>query len=146
MFKVVKRDGEVAAFDIGKITNAIEKAFKATDKQFNTDIIELLGLRVTADFQSKIKDSLIDVESVQDSVETVLEQSGYSDVAKAYILYRKQREDPEYEIHDPGLQGYRRQLCEGRGLAGKGEFHRDLLRRRSDLKQLRCCDSQLLAV
>ena len=92
MFKVVKRDGEVAAFDIGKITNAIEKAFKATDKQFNTDIIELLGLRVTADFQSKIKDSLIDVESVQDSVETVLEQSGYYDVAKAYILYRKQRE------------------------------------------------------
>ena len=92
MFKVVKRDGEVAAFDIGKITNAIEKAFKATDKQFNTDIIELLGLRVTADFQSKIKDSLIDVESVQDSVETVLEQSGYSDVAKDYILYRKQRE------------------------------------------------------
>ena len=92
MFKVVKRDGEVAAFDIGKITNAIEKAFKATEKQFNTDIIELLGLRVTADFQNKIKDSLIDVESVQDSVETVLEQSGYSDVAKAYILYRKQRE------------------------------------------------------
>lgn len=92
MFKVVKRDGEVASFDIGKITNAIEKAFKATDKQFNTDIIELLGLRVTADFQNKIKDSLIDVESIQDSVETVLEQSGYSDVAKAYILYRKQRE------------------------------------------------------
>ena len=92
MFKVVKRDGEVASFDIGKITNAIEKAFKATDKQFNTDIIELLGLRVTADFQNKIKDSLIDVESIQDSVETVLEQSGYSDVAKAYILYRKHRE------------------------------------------------------
>ena len=92
MFKVVKRDGEVASFNIGKITNAIEKAIKATDKQFNTDIIELLGLRVTADFQNKIKDSLIDVESIQDSVETVLEQSGYSDVAKAYILYRKHRE------------------------------------------------------
>ena len=92
MFKVVTRDGEVASFNIGKITNAIEKAFKATDKQFNTDIIELLGLRVTADFQNKIKDSLIDVESIQDSVETVLEQSGYSDVAKAYILYRKHRE------------------------------------------------------
>ena len=82
----------MASFNIGKITNAIEKAFKATDKQFNTDIIELLGLRVTADFQNKIKDSLIDVESIQDSVETVLEQSGYSDVAKAYILYRKHRE------------------------------------------------------
>ena len=146
MFKVVKRDGEEAAFDIGKITNAIEKAFKATDKQFNTDIIELLGLRVTADFQSKIKDSLIDVESVQDSVETVLEQSGYSDVAKAYILYRKQRE--KIRNMKSTILDYKDIVdsYEGRGLAGKGEFHRDLLRRRSDLKQLRCCDSQLLAV
>ena len=92
MFKVVKRDGEVAAFDIGKITNAIEKAFKATDKQFNTDIIGLLVLRVTADFQSKLKDGKIHVEDIQDSVETVLEQTGYTEVAKAYILYRKQRE------------------------------------------------------
>ena len=90
MFKVVKRDGEVASFDIGKITNAIEKAFKATDKQFNTDIIELLGLRVTADFQNKIKDSLIDVESIQDSVETVLEQSGYSDVPLQSLHHRFQ--------------------------------------------------------
>ena len=64
MFKVVKRDGEVASFNIGKITNAIEKAFKATDKQFNTDIIELLGLRVTADFQNKIKDNKISVEEI----------------------------------------------------------------------------------
>lgn len=92
MFKVVKRDGEVAEFDLKKITNAIEKAFHATEKQFNSDMIELLGLRVTADFQKKIKDSRIDVESIQDSVETVLVQAGYADVAKAYILYRKRRE------------------------------------------------------
>ena len=92
MFKVVKRDGEVAAFDIGKITNAIEKAFKATDKQFNTDIIELLGLRVTADFQSKIKDSLIDVESVQDSVETVLEQSRLFRCGQGLHSYTANRE------------------------------------------------------
>ena len=92
MFKVVKRDGEVAYFDLVKINEAIAKAFDATQMQYNEDMTSLLGLRVTADFQSKIKDNLIDVESIQDSVEHVLVQAGYAEVAKAYILYRKQRE------------------------------------------------------
>lgn len=92
MFKVVKRDGETDDFNLAKIRGAIEKAFKATGKEYTDDIIELLGLRVTADFQSKIKDGVVHVEDIQDSVETVLEQVGYTDVAKAYILYRKQRE------------------------------------------------------
>ncbi|MDO5423848.1 MAG: ribonucleoside triphosphate reductase [Eubacteriales bacterium] len=92
MFNVVKRDGSVAGFDLNKINGAIEKAFDATQKDFNSDMIELLGLRVTSDFQPKIKDHLIDVESIQDSVENTLVQAGYGDVAKAYILYRKQRE------------------------------------------------------
>ena len=92
MFKVVKRDGEVAEFNLDKITGAIAKAFDATEMQYNEDMTGLLGLRVTADFQPKIKNSLIDVESIQDSVEQVLIQAGYAEVAKAYILYRKQRE------------------------------------------------------
>ena len=92
MFKVVKRDGEVADFDLHKIGCAIEKAFDATQMQYNKDMVDLLNLRVTADFQKKIKDDKIDVESIQDSVENVLVQAGYADVAKAYILYRKQRE------------------------------------------------------
>ena len=92
MFKVVKRDGEVADFDLQKIGSAIEKAFDATQMQYNKDMVDLLNLRVTADFQKKIKDDKIDVESIQDSVENVLVQAGYADVAKAYILYRKQRE------------------------------------------------------
>ena len=92
MFKVVKRDGEVADFDLQKIGCAIEKAFDATQMQYNKDMVDLLNLRVTADFQKKIKDDKIDVESIQDSVENVLVQTGYADVAKAYILYRKQRE------------------------------------------------------
>ena len=92
MFKVVKRDGEIADFDLKKIGEAIAKAFEATQMQYNNDMIELLDLRVTADFQSKIKDDKIDVESIQDSVENVLVQAGYAEVAKAYILYRKQRE------------------------------------------------------
>ena len=92
MFDVVKRDGQVAEFNLGKINNAISKAFEATGKEYNDDIIGLLSLRVSADFQNKIKEGKISVEDIQDSVENVLEQTGYTDVAKAYILYRKQRE------------------------------------------------------
>lgn len=92
MFKVVKRDGEITEFNLNKIKDAITKAFRATEKESNDDIIGLLALRVTADFQDKIHAGEIHVEDIQDSVENVLEQAGYTDVAKAYILYRKQRE------------------------------------------------------
>mgnify|MGYP002511844449 CR=1 FL=1 len=92
MIHVVKRDGEVAEFSLNKITEAIKKAFKATGNDYSNEILELLSLRVTADFQKKLKDGHITVEEVQDSVEHVLEQAGYTEVAKAYILYRKQRE------------------------------------------------------
>jgi len=92
MFRVVKRDGEISDFNLEKISGAISKAFVATNKQFDDSILGLLVLRVTSDFQSKIADNLIHVEDVQDSVEKTLEEAGYTDVAKAYILYRKQRE------------------------------------------------------
>ncbi|MCI8512040.1 MAG: ribonucleoside triphosphate reductase [Lachnospiraceae bacterium] len=92
MIEVLKRDGEIAEFNLGKITEAIKKAFRATKKDYNNEILELLSLRVTADFQSKMRDGKISVEEIQDSVEHVLEETGYTDIAKAYILYRKQRE------------------------------------------------------
>ena len=92
MFEVVKRDGQVTEFNLGKINDAIAKAFDATQMAYNDDIIGLLSLRVSAHFQEKIKDGKISVEAIQDSVETVLEQTGYTEVAKAYILYRKHRE------------------------------------------------------
>ena len=92
MIQVIKRDGEVAEFNLSKITEAIKKAFKATKKDYNSEILELLSLRVTADFQGKMENGKISVEQIQDSVEHVLEETGYTDVAKAYILYRKQRE------------------------------------------------------
>lgn len=92
MFQVIKRDGQIAEFDLTKISDAVAKAFEATQKQYNKDMIDLLSLRVTSDFQDKIKNNQIDVESIQDSVENTLVQAGYGDVAKAYILYRKQRE------------------------------------------------------
>ena len=92
MYQVVKRDGKIASFDISKISTAITKAFEATHMEYNPDIIDLLALRVTADYQDKIHDGKITVEDIQDSVEDILSKAGYADVAKAYILYRKQRE------------------------------------------------------
>ncbi|HAJ15453.1 MAG TPA: ribonucleoside triphosphate reductase, partial [Erysipelotrichaceae bacterium] len=92
MYKVVKRDGSVTDFDINKISRAIEKAFQSLSKHTHPSVIDMLALRVTSDFEKKIKNDLIAVEDIQDSVEAVLSQSGYGDVAKSYILYRKQRE------------------------------------------------------
>ena len=92
MMQVIKRDGSVVDFNLAKISDAMKKAFKATGKEYNNDIMELLALRVTADFQNKMSEGKIGVEDIQDSVEHVLEQAGYTDVAKAYILYRKQHE------------------------------------------------------
>ena len=92
MYQVKKRNGETVSYDIAKISNAIKKAFDALEKNYTDNIIDFLALKVTADFDSKIKDSLIYVEDIQDSVENVLSLAGYADVAKAYILYRKQRE------------------------------------------------------
>ena len=92
MYTVLKRDGKVADFNIAKISDAIKLAFDAQEKNYNDNIIDFLALKVTADFEPKIKDHQIAVEDIQDSVESVLVQAGYADVAKAYILYRRQRE------------------------------------------------------
>ncbi len=92
MYGVVKRDGKLAAFDIKKISTAISQAFDACDRQYNDDIIDFLALKVTAEFEPEIKDSKIEVEKIQDCVESVLIKAGYDDVAKAYIIYRRQRE------------------------------------------------------
>ena len=92
MYRVVKRDGKQVDFDLSKISDAITKAFEATNKEYHPDIINLLALRVTSDFASKVKDEKITVEEIQDSVEKTLSEAGYPDVAKSYILYRKQRE------------------------------------------------------
>ncbi len=92
MYTVLKRDGRIINFDIQKIMNAIKLAFDAQERNYNQDIIDFLALKVTADFEPKIKDHSIAVEDIQDSVESVLIQAGYGDVAKAYILYRRQHE------------------------------------------------------
>lgn len=93
MYRVIKRDGSTVDFDISKISSAIKKAFIGCKKDYTNDVVDLIALRVTSDFQDKIEDDKIDVEDIQDSVEKVLSEAGYADVSKAYILYRKQREN-----------------------------------------------------
>ena len=92
MYQVIKRDGHVAEFSLNRISSAIMKAFDATHIPYAPDVIDLLSLQVTADYADKIRDGRIDVETIQDSVEAVLQRAGYAEVAKAYILYRKNRE------------------------------------------------------
>src|SRR6056297_735988 len=88
-----KRDGKIVDFNIDKIQEAIEKAFKATESNYNEDILQLLALRSVSRFQEKMENNAVDIEDVQDSVEKVLEESGFTDVAKAYIIYRKQHQN-----------------------------------------------------
>ncbi|MDL2280762.1 ribonucleoside triphosphate reductase [Selenomonadales bacterium OttesenSCG-928-I06] len=92
MYQIVKRDGQLVEFDLSKISSAITKAFDSQNRQYHQQTIDFLSLMVTADFEPKITDETISVESIQDSVEAVLIKGGYADVAKAYILYRKQHE------------------------------------------------------
>ncbi len=92
MYKVRKRDGKIVPFDIKKISGAIIKAFVAEGSNYDEGVIDFLALKVTADFAGKVKNNIIGVEDIQDSVESILSQAGYTDIAKAYILYRKLHE------------------------------------------------------
>jgi len=92
MYKVRKREGKIVPFEISKIADAITKAFEAEGKNYDENIVDFLALKVTSDFESKIKDNIINVEDIQDSVESVLIKAGYAEVAKAYILYRRLHE------------------------------------------------------
>ena len=92
MYRVKKRDGKIVRFDIKKISEAMEKAFDSVDRESCDSILDMLALKVCADFEEKIHDGIIEVENIQDSVEKVLSDNGFADVAKSYILYRKERE------------------------------------------------------
>ena len=99
MYSVVKRDGQIVDFDVTKISSAITKAFEALHKNYHPSIINMLALQVTADFDPKIKDNLISVESIQDSVEKVLSDSGLCRCGKGlYLVPETAGADPEREF------------------------------------------------
>ena len=92
MIKVLKRNGDVKDFSLAKIESAVRKAFDATKTPYGEDILSLIAMKTAADFtkRGKIVKDQVAVEDIQDSVERVLSDAGYTDVAKAYILYREQ--------------------------------------------------------
>lgn len=86
---VVKRDGRETAFYPSKIENAILKAFAETDGKTTDESIEV-SKRIASEITS-LKKERMTVEEIQDIVEHKLMQSSRKDVAKAYILYRNER-------------------------------------------------------
>lgn len=92
MYKVIKRDGKITDFDIKKISAAISKSFDSVNREHDETQINMLSLIVTSKFDSKIKEGFLQVEDIQDLVEQTLMEAGFADVAKSYILYRKNRE------------------------------------------------------
>ena len=87
---VRKRDGRIVGFNQDKITNAILKAFTAV-KRGDGDLAKKLSDRVVEILNNRFAGKIPSVEDIQDIVENVLIDGGYSEVAKAYILYRNRR-------------------------------------------------------
>ena len=92
MYQIKKRSGELELFELSKIKSAIKRTFDSCNRNYQESIIETISIKSVADAETKIKDNVLNVEDIQDSVEKVLMTYGYEDVAKAYILYRKQHE------------------------------------------------------
>ena len=90
IYKVRKRNGAIASFDISKIELAIKRAFEATGA---TDVaaVSSLAKKVAKEVERKIGDEIPSVETIQDLVEEVLIKEEHVDVAKAYIIYRQKR-------------------------------------------------------
>jgi hypothetical protein len=93
--KIKKRDKTIVPFDIGKISNAIFKAAKVVaekeGKEVDPKLLEDLANRVVHHLYDKEGEHTPTVEEVQDAVERILIKHGFSDTAKAYILYRQKR-------------------------------------------------------
>lgn len=86
---VRKRSGSIVPFELGKIEAAVGKAFEATGTPATKEILETMALKASADISPKISaEGIIGIEDIQDSVEKILGENGFYNVAKAYIRYR----------------------------------------------------------
>lgn len=90
--KVQKRNGQIVAFDICKIENAISKAFESQSINYDSNVVE----HIKQVIQTSYPEGPVEVEVIQDCVENALMQFGYYNVAKAFILYREQRKQSRF--------------------------------------------------
>ena len=98
-FKVRKRSGEIVDFDETRIFNAISEAFKADlqqeiekplNGQFHLKIRNLTDTVVQHVITKNIRGEELNVEGIQDEVETQLMKEGHFSVARRYIVYREE--------------------------------------------------------
>ena len=92
LFMVIKRDGSKERFNRNKIRDAVLKAFGVTQNS-NKTMDEDIYRAVTEITNSVVETEDQSIEDIQDQIEELLMDLGYHDVAKKYILYRKERED-----------------------------------------------------
>ncbi len=88
---IIKRDGREVPFDAEKITDAIVKAFEASESAKTRKTAESISQRVLAELSADESIEVPTVEDVQDTVERVLIENGFVRTAKSYILYRAER-------------------------------------------------------
>ncbi|MDO8555978.1 MAG: ribonucleoside-diphosphate reductase subunit alpha, partial [Nanoarchaeota archaeon] len=89
--QIVKRSGEVVDFDADKIRNVLLKAFKANNQELSEETHNEIVYSVVQEVRERFQAFVPNVENVQDIVEKKLMEHGYYDIAKGYILYRKER-------------------------------------------------------
>lgn len=87
--KVLKRNGQLVDFDLGKIEDAIKKAFKSQSIIYDDNVI----IEVEKYLEEKHSYSALSVESIQDMVEKAIMACGHHEVAKAFMIYREKRKN-----------------------------------------------------
>lgn len=100
MYRVIKRDNSIVDFNLSKIKDARASHSNPNKNPAIPDVLDLLALKVTADFSPKVKDELVNVEDIQDSVESVLIQAGLCRCRKGiYSLSTPTRKAAQHEKH-----------------------------------------------
>src|SRR5579859_6128548 len=106
---IQKRDGSLVDFDRKRIETAIQKACIATGKDADTLFLTAITDRIIANLKARCAEKAPHVEDIQDAVERTLAKEGLFEVAKAYILYRKEHE----ELRKQMLQGQQKHAAQG---------------------------------
>ena len=89
---VIKRNGEEVHFDLSKIVNAIKAANREVDRLHQLNDFQIMAIADTISQQIHRMTHAVNVEDIQDMVETgIMEMRGY-EVAQKYVRYRYKRE------------------------------------------------------
>lgn len=90
--KVIKRNGLIEDFDLGKIEKAVRAAYKSQGQEASDSVIAEIKYVFTKDY----KDVILNVEDIQDEVEKILFDLAPYKVARAYVIYREQHKQARF--------------------------------------------------